>query len=270
MRLLHLLLSAALCSAFTPADNITEYDKQFFIDTYASLAIAEMHGSGIPASITLAQAILESGWGRGSVAEGGNNYFCIKCNNGWEGETYEAKDDEPGLSCFRKYQNVFESFSDHSHFLTESPRYRPLFELEKSDFRGWANGLKECGYATDRAYGSRLIDIIEEHGLWLFDYAIPMTHFKQIDAPEMAEYTSAEIPEEPNSYNGTADLAIQVGVQALAMPVYSIDKERQEEMEASTGTLEEWNDSPVHPDTGKYSKIRPIVPHPMVNVTRAE
>ena len=101
------MLCAMLLAIVIKADNsLTEYDKQFFIDTYASLAITEMGFSEIPASITLAQAILESGWGRGTVAEGANNYFCIKCNNGWEGETYDAKDDDPGLSCFRKYQTV--------------------------------------------------------------------------------------------------------------------------------------------------------------------
>ena len=184
MRLLHLLLSAMLLPLVNYADNsITENDKQFFIDTYAGLAISEMNFSGIPASITLAQAILESGWGRGKVAKGANNYFCIKCFNGWDGPTFDAKDDEPGLSCFRKYQTVFQSFRDHTIFLKEGRRYQPLFKLEKTDYRGWANGLKECGYATDKSYGKKLIELIEKHGLWLFDYAIPLEGFETIDTP---------------------------------------------------------------------------------------
>ena len=271
MRLHLMLLWAMLCLAFTPTDTITEYDKQFFIDTYASLAITEMHGSGIPASITLAQAILESGWGRGSVAEGGNNYFCIKCNNGWEGETYEAKDDEPGLSCFRKYQTVFESFRDHSRFLTENARYRPLFELEKTDFRAWAKGLKECGYATDKSYGERLIEIIEEHGLWLYDYAIPTTHFQSLDTPKMDELVQEEISHMPVSYTNSFGVdGHDEGVQALAMPVYTFDKEDLEKAEQPVFEPLKLEDRPDASEGVRATKIRPIIPHPVFNLTRAE
>ena len=148
MKKLHLLLYTVLFSTLVSADNsVSDYDKQFFIDTYAFWAISEMDYSGIPASVTLAQAILESGWGRGKVAEGANNYFCIKCNNNWGGDTFKAWDDDPDLSCFRKYETVEESFRDHSDFLKNGKRYSPLFQLEKSDFRGWAKGLKSCGYA---------------------------------------------------------------------------------------------------------------------------
>lgn len=256
---LHLILSAMLLSLATYADNsITETDKQFFIDTYAGAAIFEMSFAGIPASITLAQAILESGWGRGTVAEGANNYFCIKCFNGWEGPTYDAKDDEPGLSCFRKYQSVSQSFRDHSLFLKEGQRYQPLFELDRTDFRAWARGLKECGYATDGAYGERLIQIIEEHGLWLFDYAIPEDHFDVLDTPAMPNVEIA--PEKPmpaqEQVAASTDFSTPVSEPVLTVPFYRVENEMAPMQEPIKETY-----SPMTEDGMRKKRIRPIVPH---------
>ncbi|MEZ4931120.1 MAG: glucosaminidase domain-containing protein [Saprospiraceae bacterium] len=265
---LHLILSAMLLSLATYADNsITETDKQFFIDTYAGAAIFEMKFAGIPASITLAQAILESGWGRGTVAEGANNYFCIKCFNGWDGPTYDAKDDEPGLSCFRKYQSVAQSFRDHSLFLKEGQRYQPLFQLDRTDFRGWARGLKECGYATDGAYGERLIQIIEEHGLWLFDYAIPEDHFDVLDTPAMPDEEVAHEEPMPAQEQTTAapDFSTPENEPVLTLPFYRVESE----IAPIEEPLKEAH-SPMNMDGNRKKRIRPIIPYPSFSLERVD
>ncbi len=252
-----------LLSCTATANTITEDDKQSFIDKYAAVAITEMKFSGIPASITLAQAILESSWGRGSVAEDGNNYFCIKCFNGWDGPTIKAKDDEPGLSCFRKYQSAWQSFRDHSNFLKEGKRYQPLFDLEKTDFRAWANGLREYGYATDNEYGSKLIALIEDHGLWIYDYAIPEQHFNAIESPEMELETEGG-PLADATYVPEPALAgeeqSRPSETVLAVPMYHIVEE------SSTGIDFGRPQNPVKPNGVRKMKIRPIVPQPTLSL----
>ena len=132
------------------------------------MAIGEMNQFGIPASITLAQGILESGNGESRLATEGNNHFGIKCHSNWNGETIIADDDEKG-ECFRKYRKIEESYRDHSLFLTENGRYAFLFELKKTDYKAWAKGLKKAGYATNPKYPTLLIDLIEKYDLSRFD-----------------------------------------------------------------------------------------------------
>ena len=139
-----------------------------YINKYKDLAISEMKRSGVPASITLAQGMLESDYGRSRLAVMANNHFGIKCNNGWQGETITHDDDSRG-ECFRKYRSVEESFHDHSNFLTSSARYRDLFKLNPEDYKGWARGLKQAGYATNPIYADLLINKIEEYELWRYD-----------------------------------------------------------------------------------------------------
>lgn len=139
-----------------------------YIKKYASLAVAEMHEYKIPASITLAQGILESGNGRSQLASKSNNHFGIKCHKGWKGGKVYHDDDEKG-ECFRKYKYVQSSYEDHSKFLSRRKRYASLFELRLKDYKGWAKGLKKAGYATDRKYPKKLIKIIEEYKLYEFD-----------------------------------------------------------------------------------------------------
>lgn len=122
---------------------------------------------GIPASITLSQGLLESGAGLSRLASEGNNHFGIKCHKDWNGEGIYADDDEKN-ECFRKYADAGESFEDHARFLKRR-RYQPLFELKETDYAGWAEGLKKCGYATDPAYASKLVNIIELYDLHRFD-----------------------------------------------------------------------------------------------------
>ena len=142
---------------------------QTYIDQYKDLAIAEMLKHNIPASITLAQGLLESGAGTSDLARKSNNHFGIKCHD-WIGATTSYTDDRPN-ECFRVYRDVYESYEDHSKFLTEQPRYRNLFKLKRTDYKGWARGLKKCGYATNPAYAKQLINIIELYKLHRYDKA---------------------------------------------------------------------------------------------------
>jgi LysM repeat protein len=138
-----------------------------YIDNYSNIAIDKMNEYGIPASITLAQGILESGVGQSRLAIEANNHFGIKCHD-WTGPTIRH-DDDAKQECFRKYEHARQSFDDHSIFLTTRPRYAFLFELDKTDYTNWAKGLKEAGYATDPNYPARLITLIEEFDLNRFD-----------------------------------------------------------------------------------------------------
>ena len=147
--------------------SLNKYTLQY-IRKYAPLAVMEMHEYKIPASITLAQGILESGNGRSHLASKSKNHFGIKCHKGWKGEKVYHDDDEKG-ECFRKYKFVETSYKDHSKFLSSRRRYASLFKLRKSDYKGWAKGLKKAGYATDRKYPKKLIKIIQDYKLYEFD-----------------------------------------------------------------------------------------------------
>ena len=138
-----------------------------YIAKYKKLAILEMKRTGIPASITMAQALLESNNGNSKLAKRAKNHFGIKCHSSWEGKTYH-KDDDKKDECFRKYSTVKESYLDHSEFLKKK-RYAALFELKKTDYKGWARGLKKAGYATNSRYSSLLISIIQENKLYELD-----------------------------------------------------------------------------------------------------
>lgn len=139
-----------------------------YIQTYKDIAIRKMNEYKIPASITLAQGLLESGSGNSALSVEANNHFGIKCHKEWTGMTY-TMDDDTKNECFRKYANPEESYNDHSLFLTARPRYASLFELDIKDYKGWANGLKNAGYATNPRYADMLIKIIEENELYLYD-----------------------------------------------------------------------------------------------------
>jgi LysM repeat protein len=134
---------------------------------YGDLAVTHMSKYKIPASITLGQGLLESGAGLSELARSSNNHFGIKCHPDWNGEKIYRKDDGPN-DCFRKYAKVEDSYEDHSQFLLRK-RYAPLFELDVKDYRGWAKGLQECGYATDKAYANKLIKLIEDYELYRYD-----------------------------------------------------------------------------------------------------
>lgn len=146
----------------------TKTPQQAYIDKYAALAVHEMYRSGVPASITLAQGMLESGNGLSELAVKGNNHFGIKCHNNWTGGKMYHDDDAKG-ECFRKYSDPELSYRDHSDFLRYRDRYKFLFDLELTDYKGWAHGLKKAGYATDPSYPSKLIRLIETYKLHEYD-----------------------------------------------------------------------------------------------------
>jgi len=147
--------------------SLNKYSLQY-IKKYAPIAVSEMHKYKVPASITLAQGILESGNGRSQLASKSNNHFGIKCHTGWKGAKVYHDDDEKG-ECFRKYKYVESSYEDHSQFLSGRRRYASLFALRKTDYKGWSKGLKKAGYATDKNYPKKLIKIIETYELYEFD-----------------------------------------------------------------------------------------------------
>ena len=149
----------------TPVKGLSEED---YIKTYKDLAVSEMKRTGIPASITLAQGMIESDCGHSTLAREGNNHFGIKCHDDWTGPTIRHNDDRRN-ECFRKYRKPEESFYDHSDFLKSEKRYSFLFNIDPSDFKSWANGLKKAGYATNPDYANMLIKTIEENNLWYFD-----------------------------------------------------------------------------------------------------
>lgn len=137
-----------------------------YIRQYAPAALASERAYGIPASITMAQGLLESGAGTSSLARRSNNHFGIKCHNGWRGPRTYQRDDGP-RDCFRSYDDPLDSYLDHGEFLTNNRRYSSLFRLDPSDYKGWAKGLQRAGYATDRGYANKLIKIIEDYQLYL-------------------------------------------------------------------------------------------------------
>lgn len=139
-----------------------------YIREYDAMAVEQMRKYKIPASITLAQGLLESGAGQSSLARKSNNHFGIKCGSSWRGKTVRHTDDAPN-ECFRVYSNAKDSYEDHSLFLKNGARYAFLFQLSITDYKGWARGLKKAGYATDPSYANRLISIIEDYELYKYD-----------------------------------------------------------------------------------------------------
>lgn len=164
--ILFFLLLTVCSTAFAQRVTWNKVYSDYF-DKWGEVAVQQMVQYRIPASITLAQGVLESGAGRSELARKANNHFGIKCN-GWTGRKSYHDDDERG-ECFRAYDNAYQSYVDHSVFLTTSQRYRQLFDLKRTDYKGWAHGLKACGYATSPTYATRLIEIIETYKLHRYD-----------------------------------------------------------------------------------------------------
>ena len=165
----NLFIGLLLCIGTIPVNAQMKWSQQYqqYFDQYKDMAIDQMRRYHIPASITLAQGVLESGAGKSELAVKGNNHFGIKCH-GWTGRAVYHNDDANN-ECFRAYNNVSESFEDHSKFLTTSNRYSSLFRLKQTDYKGWAYGLKSCGYATNPRYAIQLIDIIQLYKLYEYD-----------------------------------------------------------------------------------------------------
>lgn len=186
-----------LLLAILPACTVTAWGQKLsraqYIEKYAETAVREMKATGIPASITLAQGCLESGNGNSTLATKANNHFGIKCHRNWKGRTIRHDDDEKG-ECFRSYRSADESFRDHSDFLRYSDRYASLFNLELTDYKGWAYGLQKAGYATEKTYAESLIRIIEENELYRYDQLDRKAREELPPTPMEAEFSTAFKP----------------------------------------------------------------------------
>jgi LysM repeat protein len=165
MRKLIITITLILVASLLKAQDISVEE---YINTYRNVAVAEMKRSGVPASVTLAQGILETEHGNSELVKKSNNHFGIKCKSDWTGESVRHTDDAPN-ECFRKYSRAEDSYKDHSDYLKTSPRYATLFQLDPSDYKGWAYGLKRAGYATNPRYPQIVISNIEKYNLQQYD-----------------------------------------------------------------------------------------------------
>lgn len=166
-----IIIFTSSCSSLktiSDVENTVEQKINLYVKKYAPAATKNMRFFKIPASITLAQGILESGYGEGTLAKKANNHFGIKCHKEWKGKSITHDDDEKD-ECFRSYKNPLRSYRDHSLFLVDRDRYSSLFTLNRKDYKGWAVGLKAAGYATDPKYADKLISLIERFNLTRFD-----------------------------------------------------------------------------------------------------
>jgi hypothetical protein len=172
MRFSIICVALILAGQSTIAQSASRMSRREYFNKYKEMAVDEMHRSGVPASITLAQSALESGDGNSTLARNANNHFGIKCHSDWTGKRVYHDDDAKG-ECFRKYASVRDSYRDHSDYLRSKQRYAFLFDLEITDYKAWARGLKKAGYATSPTYAERLISIIEEFNLHQYDNRTP-------------------------------------------------------------------------------------------------
>ena len=200
-----LMIILACLPFLVQAQRITPEE---YIQTYKDIAIREMKTHKIPASITLAQGLWESGAGNSLLAREAKNHFGIKCHKGWEGDTYYMDDDEKN-ECFRKYDDVEQSFRDHSEFLCGRSRYAALFDLDITDYEGWAKGLKAAGYATNPKYAQLLIDRIRLYDLTQYDQIalglLAESDVEPID-PEADEYFELAFSPQDKSIFPLADM----------------------------------------------------------------
>jgi LysM repeat protein len=184
-------------------NSYKSYNTLSYIDEFKGVAVEEMNANGIPASITLAQGILESGSGNSDLAKYANNHFGIKCTSDWKGKNY-FRDDDQKNDCFRVYKDARESFRDHSEFLKRK-RYSFLFQLDKNDYKSWAQGLKTAGYATNPKYPDLLINTIQKYQLYQYDQSESekqkiaredrvFTEINQNIPQEKAKFTPVETP----------------------------------------------------------------------------
>jgi LysM repeat protein len=226
-----LLLLACLTLISGSLSAETKATVEEYIQKYKHIAVREMKRSRIPASITLAQGILESGMGTSILATKGNNHFGIKCHKEWTGKSMKHTDDAPN-ECFRVYENPEESYIDHSHFLTSRPRYAELFNLSTTDYKGWAHGLKKAGYATNPRYGDMLIDVIERHQLFVYDQPISIEEMEaQRNVIKQREKEELIVLQNKTAPIGTYDRSVQVSVPS-SKPVVDL-----KEASASAGSV---------------------------------
>jgi LysM repeat protein len=223
MRKLTIITILIFLSSVLHAQNISVED---YISTYKDIAIAEMKRSGVPASVTLAQGILETENGNSVLVKKSNNHFGIKCKSTWTGESVTHTDDAPN-ECFRKYTRAEDSYKDHSDYLKTSPRYAALFQLNPADYKGWAYGLKRAGYATNPRYPQIVISNIEKYNLQQYDdgnYVAENNVQKEVTASQVVltktSYENEELTKAIKSkskFNGLKAIFASKGTSLLAI-----------------------------------------------------
>jgi LysM repeat protein len=195
------LLILMFCWVSIYAQSSVRITPEEYIAQFKNAAVIDMKKTKVPASITLAQGMYESDYGNSELAKAAKNHFGIKCHKEWSGPTFHQDDDAPN-ECFRKYETVLESYDDHSNFLKSRERYQSLFELEITDYKAWAHGLKKAGYATNPAYASKIIDIIERYNLNVLDRGGDLTEIKPVKRREVEtdqQHTPVKVfPPKPN------------------------------------------------------------------------
>lgn len=205
MKKLSIVTTLLLLALFTQAQKLT---PRQYIDTYKDIAIAEMKRTGIPASVTLAQGLLETESGNSDLVRRSNNHFGIKCKSTWTGESVTHTDDAPN-ECFRKYPKAEDSYKDHSDYLSTSPRYASLFKLDAADYRGWCYGLKKAGYATNPKYPQILMNNIEKYNLHQYDTG-------EISDGEQQTFADAKIIDKDNTEKAIVMTATPVSANDAA------------------------------------------------------
>jgi len=226
-----LIYSLSSCKSakplISPAGSVQPAED--YINLYKDIAVLEMKRTGIPASITLAQGMIESDYGRSRLAREGNNHFGIKCHSDWTGPTIRHNDDKRN-ECFRKYSKVMDSYDDHSDFLKSGSRYKSLFYLKAEDYKGWARGLQKAGYATNPDYANMLIRKIEEYNLMMFDKGFKPSVIPALTLAEKPDKTtkpdsSIIQKKEPATVSGQIVVALPLRVMENNRIQYIIVKE---------------------------------------------
>jgi flagellum-specific peptidoglycan hydrolase FlgJ len=236
---MHKIFTAILFSFFSFAASAQRLSVEDYIAQFKDVAINEMKRSGVPASITLAQGILESENGNSELVKKSNNHFGIKCKTNWTGETV-THDDDANSECFRAYTSAGDSYKDHSDFLKANQRYASLFNLDPTDYAGWARGLKKAGYATNPKYPELLIKSIEQYNLQQYSLTalnkLPQTEIAQTDEPKTV--IAADKNEEKPALQITADAKkSKVHVVAAKEGLYAIARTYN----VTVQQLKEWN-----------------------------
>ena len=223
------MLAFLLCLTLQAMAN-TRQTREEYVDKYKAIAIAHMEKYGIPASITMAQGILESDSGNSYLSRSSNNHFGIKCGKSWKGNYVRHNDDAPN-ECFRAYTSVEASYQDHADFLDQSPRYDSLFVYAADDYRSWARGLKACGYATAPDYAERLVKIIESMKLYQLDkeygknYSEASNMAQSIDELWQSTMAVSDDQVNPNAFRVTVNSHKGYGVYRTNQTYYVVAKE---------------------------------------------
>lgn len=226
-----IVLAVLMLLGHTGISGQTKMTRQQYIDKYKDIAIENMRNHKVPASITLAQGLLESGNGNSELSKKSNNHFGIKCHSSWKGKRTYHDDDKKG-ECFRVYKTVYDSYADHADFLHKT-RYAKCFELKITDYKGWANELKKAGYATNPKYPKLLIKIIEDYQLYKYDQIALGKKPKKQDEPKE---TNVEVKEPNKTYDGNDEFG---DVDYYAKPMVKLSKNKIKYIVASKGDTPE-------------------------------